>query len=163
MLCHLHGYAISNVGSGFTNNLAWDVYIQYRLKYSWNEPPVLPIILSSIHRSLSIVSMKLNCLRFCHCVLQKGSMDCLWFVEWQMPHYKIFVHGHSQCCSDKIYWPHHIFKWYLTESIALQRKMEKSNTGIFSVFLQLYPGNYEVSCILNTLTLSQIRYTLKAI
>jgi len=49
-----------------------------RLKYSWNEPSVLPLILSSIHRSLPIVcSMKLNCLRFCHCVLQKGSMNCL--------------------------------------------------------------------------------------
>ncbi|CAA3000122.1 Hypothetical predicted protein [Olea europaea subsp. europaea] len=34
-------------------------------------------------------------------------------------------------------------------SIELQRKMEKSKTGIFSVYLKLYPGRYEIKFIVD--------------
>lgn len=42
-----------------------------------------------------------------------------------------------------------LYKLALFLFSALQRKMEKSSTGIFSLSLKLYPGRYEVDLYLN--------------
>lgn len=51
-----------------------------------------------------------------------------------------------------VVWPNIASEVFLVGSFdgwSSQRKMEKSNTGIFSVFLQLYPGNYEIKFIVD--------------
>lgn len=54
--------------------------------------------------------------------------------------------------STCIVWPNSASEVLLAGSFdgwTTQRKMEKSRTGIFSVFLQLYPGRYEIKFIVD--------------
>ncbi|WMV07632.1 hypothetical protein MTR67_001017 [Solanum verrucosum] len=37
----------------------------------------------------------------------------------------------------------------MTRCIEMQRKMEKSSTGVFSVRLKLYPGRYEIKFVVD--------------
>ncbi|KAK2428725.1 protein PTST, chloroplastic [Trifolium repens] len=51
-----------------------------------------------------------------------------------------------------VVWPNIASEVFLLGSFdgwSSQRKMEKSNTGIFSVYLQLYPGTYEIKFIVD--------------
>ncbi|KAJ7943536.1 5'-AMP-activated protein kinase subunit beta-2 [Quillaja saponaria] len=51
-----------------------------------------------------------------------------------------------------IVWPNSASEVLLAGSFdgwVTQRKMEKSNTGIFSVSLKLYPGKYEIKFIVD--------------
>ena len=45
---------------------------------------------------------------------------------------------HSKVDTYSIHYP------CVTDGITLQRKMDKSSAGVFSVWLKLYPGKYEV-------------------
>ncbi|WJX62412.1 hypothetical protein P8452_47411 [Trifolium repens] len=54
--------------------------------------------------------------------------------------------------STCVVWPNIASEVFLLGSFdgwSSQRKMEKSNTGIFSVYLQLYPGTYEIKFIVD--------------
>lgn len=54
--------------------------------------------------------------------------------------------------TTSVVWPNNASEVFLTGSFdgwSTQRKMEKSNSGIFSVCLQLYPGKYEIKFIVD--------------
>ncbi|KAI5437631.1 protein PTST homolog 2, chloroplastic isoform X1 [Lathyrus oleraceus] len=54
--------------------------------------------------------------------------------------------------STCVVWPNNASEVFLVGSFdgwSSQRKMEKSDTGIFSVILQLYPGKYEIKFIVD--------------